>query len=208
MLPVNLRHIILSTFRQFGALGLLSLAIIDSSPIPTFCGPDILTVILVVTRRHPWYEFALCAAIGSTLGAYFTYRLARKAGEAYLEEKFGKVKVQRSLSFFKERGTIILILSSAVPFPFPTSLFFAAAGVSEYPLGKYLPVVAISRGIRYSVVGALTALYGREVGRVLLHPSEHWGWLAGLLGAVLIVSGAGYLLNRHMFVPAHSAPSR
>jgi len=205
---VNLRHLTLSTFRHFGAFGLFVLAVIDSSPVPTFCGPDILMVVLVVSHRHPWYEFAPFAALGSTIGAYLTYRLARKAGEAYLEEKFGKVKVQRSLSFFKERGTIILILSSAVPFPFPTSLFFAAAGVSEYPLGKYLPVVAISRGIRYSVVGALTALYGREVGRVLLHPSEHWGWLAGFLAAILILIGAGYLINRRIFIPAHSAPSR
>jgi len=205
---VNLRRLTLSTFRHFGALGLFALAVIDSSPIPTFCGPDILMVVLVVSHRHPWYEFAPCAAAGSTIGAYFTYRLARKAGQVYLEQKFGKSKVQGSLRFFKERGTIILILSSAVPFPFPTSLFFAAAGASGYPIRKYLPVVCLSRAIRYSIVGALTALYGRQVGRVLLHPAQHWPWLLGFLAAILILSGAGYLLNRHILLPANSAPSR
>lgn len=207
MLQVNLRRLTLSTFRHWGALGLFFLAIIDSSPVPTFCGPDLLMVVLVVARRHPWYEFAPCAAMGSTIGAYLTFRLARKAGQAYLEDKFGKPKVHRYLNFFKDRATLVLIVSSAVPFPFPTSLFFAAAGVSEYQVGRFLAVVALSRGARYSIVGALAARYGREVGHVLLHPAEHWGWLVGFLAVVLILSAGGYLLNRRMFYSVHSAPS-
>src|ERR1700686_5026358 len=48
----------LSIFRHLGAFGLFFLAILDSSPLPTFGGPDILLVILVSTRRNPWYEYA------------------------------------------------------------------------------------------------------------------------------------------------------
>src|ERR1700734_286679 len=47
-----------SVLRHLGALGLFFLAVLDSSPIPTFGGPDILLVILVSTRRNPWYEYA------------------------------------------------------------------------------------------------------------------------------------------------------
>src|SRR5579872_1359371 len=116
---------VFSEFRHLGALGLFVLAILDSSPVPTFGGPDILIAILVATRRNPWYEYAIVATAGSTIGAYITFRLARKAGEAYLESKFGHAKVSASLALFKKFGTGTLVASTAIPFPFPTSLVFA-----------------------------------------------------------------------------------
>jgi membrane protein YqaA with SNARE-associated domain len=76
---VNRGRSFLSTFRHLGALGLFFLTILDSSPVPTFCGPDILLTILVTTHRDPWYEYVAVATVGSTIGAYITFRLARKA---------------------------------------------------------------------------------------------------------------------------------
>src|ERR1700676_5592225 len=90
----------LSTFRHLGALGLFFLTILDSSPIPTFGGPDILLAILVSARRDPGYEYAAMATVGSTIGAYVTFRLARKTGEAYLESKFGQARVAAFLAVF------------------------------------------------------------------------------------------------------------
>ena len=82
-----------TTLRHLGALGLFFLAVLDSSPIPTFGGPDILIAILSATHRNPWYEYAATATAGSVLGAYFTlFRLARHAGAAYLDKKFKKGK--------------------------------------------------------------------------------------------------------------------
>src|ERR1700690_4523904 len=91
----------LSTFRHLGALGLFFLTILDSSPVPTFGGPDILLAILVSTRRDPWYEYAAAATAGSAIGAYITFRLARRAGETYLESKFGRARVSAFLGVFK-----------------------------------------------------------------------------------------------------------
>src|ERR1035438_3084413 len=93
--------------------------------------------------------YAVVATAGSTIGAYLTFRLARKAGEAYLDSKFGQARVSAFLGLFKKWGTGTLVASSAIPFPFPTSLVFAAAGASEYPLGRYLTVVTLSRAVRY-----------------------------------------------------------
>ena len=47
-----------STLRHLGAAGLFFLAILDSSPLPTFGGPDILTAILAASHRPLWYEYA------------------------------------------------------------------------------------------------------------------------------------------------------
>ena len=69
-------------FRHLGALGLFFLAILDSSPLPTFGGPDILTAILAASHRNPWYEYAAVATAGSVIGALLTFRVARRAGSA------------------------------------------------------------------------------------------------------------------------------
>src|SRR5579864_6458012 len=94
-----------SIFRHLGALGLFFLAILDSSPIPTFGGPDILIAILAGSHRGPWYEYAAVATAGSVIGAYLTFRIARKAGSAYLDSKFGEGRVSRFLKVFKKWGT-------------------------------------------------------------------------------------------------------
>jgi membrane protein YqaA with SNARE-associated domain len=193
----------LLTFRHLGALGLFFLTILDSSPIPTFGGPDILLAILVTTRRNPWYEYVVVASIGSTIGAYITFRLARKAGEAYLESKFGLARVSASLAVFRKWGTGTLVASTAIPFPFPTSLVFAAAGASRYRLGNFLAIVAVSRAARYGVIAVVADLYGRHFVRMFQHPTQYWGWLLLFTAAILALIGAGILFNRRLLtVPA------
>ncbi len=188
----------LSTFRHLGAFGLFAFAILDSSPIPTFGGPDILLAILVSTRLDPWYEYAAAATVGSTIGAYITFRLARKAGEAYLESKFGHVRLSAFLGVFQKWGTGTLVATTAIPFPFPTSLVFAAAGASDYRLGKYVVVVVISRGVRYAVIGVVADLFGRHFVRMFQHPTQYWGWFALFTSAVIVLIGAGILINRRL----------
>ena len=76
-------------FLHLGALGLFFVAIIDSAPLPTFGGPDILTAILAAQQRNPWYEYAAFATAGSVLGAWLTFRIASESRfEAYLHSKF------------------------------------------------------------------------------------------------------------------------
>src|SRR5215470_14860087 len=158
----------LSMFRHFGALGLFGLAILDSTPLPTFGGPDILMVILVARHRNPWYEYAAAATVGSVIGAYITFKLAQRAGRAYLETKFGRQRTPRLLKAFDHWGMSVLVASAAIPFPMPTSLFFAAAGASgSYRTASFLGAVTGSRASRYTAVAIVSHLYGRHVIRVL-----------------------------------------
>jgi membrane protein YqaA with SNARE-associated domain len=185
-----------SMFRHLGALGLFFLAILDSSPLPTFGGPDILIAILAGSHRNPWYEYTAVATAGSVIGAYFTFRIARKAGSAYLNSKFGDKRVSSMLKIFEKWGTGTLAASSAIPFPFPTSMFFAAAGASKYRMDRFLAVVAISRAVRYSAIALVADLYGRHFIRMLQHPTQYWRW--SLLFAAIIAGmiSAGILINR------------
>jgi membrane protein YqaA with SNARE-associated domain len=181
-----------------GAAGLFFLAILDSTPLPTFGGPDILLAILAASHRGPWYEYAAVATAGSVIGAYITFRLARKAGEAYLDSKFGQGRVSAFLKLFQQSGTATLVATTAIPLPFPTSMVFAAAGASDYRMSKYLPIVAVCRAARYSAVGIVADLYGRRFIRVLRHPVQYWGWLLVFAALTLGLIAAGILINKRL----------
>ena len=182
-------------FRHMGALGLFLLAIIDSSPIPGFGGPDILTAVLAASHRHPWYEYACVATLGSVIGASITYVLARRVGPTYMRTKFGHKRVASLLELFEKHQTAALATSTAAPLPMPTSVFFAAAGASDYPSHRYIGVVAVCRGARYSAIALVADYLGRRFIHVLRHPGQYWAWLV-LAGAVLAaVLGAAYLIR-------------
>lgn len=189
---------LLATLRHLGAAGLFFLAILDSSPLPTFSGPDILTAILAASHHPLWYEYAAAATAGSVIGAYLTFRLARQAGSAYLDKKFKSGTLRKFLNVFKHWATGTLIASAAIPLPSPTSMFFAAAGASDYPRGRFIAIVTLSRGVRYFGIAYIAAHYGRRFLRVLRHPFQHWGWLLFfvlLTGALVI---GGMMLSRRL----------
>ena len=194
----NRGHSFATMFRHLGALGLFFLAILDSSPLPTFGGPDILTAILAATHRNPWYEYAAVATAGSVIGAFLTFRLARRAGSAYLQSKFANRKLDSILSFFHKWGTGALAVSTAVPFPFPTSVLFAAAGASDYGVGRFLTVVIICRSARYTFIAIIADHYGRHFVRVLRHPSQYWGWLLLFAAVIFTLTMAGIAVNRRL----------
>lgn len=185
-------------FRHLGALGLFFLAILDSSPLPTFGGPDILIAILAASHRDPWYEYAAVTTAGSIIGACLTFRLARKAGSAYMNSKFGEGRVSRLLAIFKRRGTGILVASTAIPFPFPTSMFFAAAGASDYPAGQFIAVVAVCRTVRYAAIAIVADRYGRPFIRIFRHPTQYWGWLLVCAVVIFSMTTAGILINKRL----------
>jgi len=189
---------LLTTLRHLGAAGLFFLAILDSSPLPTFAGPDILTAILAAAHHPLWYEYAASATAGSVIGAYLTYRIARRAGSAYLDRKFKKGTLSKVLKLFKRWGTGTLVASAAIPLPTPTSMFFAAAGASDYPRGKFIAVVALSRTARYFGIAYLASHYGRQLLRVLRHPLQHWGWLLLFVVLTGVVVMAGLMVTRRL----------
>ena len=184
--------------RHLGGLGLFLLAIVDSSPIPTFGGLDILTAILAARQREPWYYYAAVATAGSVIGAYLTFRMARKAGLDYLNRKFRKRKVARLLKYFQRWGTGALVVSTVVPLPFPTSTFFAVAGALDYPLRTFIVVVALGRAVRYGAIAAIASYYGRRFVVGLRHLGQHSGWLLAIAAAVIIAMTAAIVMRKRL----------
>jgi membrane protein YqaA with SNARE-associated domain len=49
---------------------------------------DILTIVLSARKKELWLYYAFMATMGSVIGGYVTYRLARKGGKETIERKF------------------------------------------------------------------------------------------------------------------------
>lgn len=194
-------------FRHFGAPGLLLLAILDATPIPTLGGPDILNMILAARHADPWYYYGAAATLGSVIGAYLAFRTARGAGSAYLERVFGGRRVAIVLKYFQKWGTGILALSCFFPFPFPTSAFFAAAGVLNYPAERFIAVVAVARAGRYFVLAALASHYGRSFIHIVRHPGEHTGWFVAIIGGAAVLAAGALLIMQKIAADESAGPT-
>ena len=116
----------------------------------------------------------------------------------YLHSKFGHRKLDAILSFFHKWGTGAIAVSTGVPFPWPTSVLFAAAGASNYGVGRFLTVVTICRGARYAFIAIIADHYGRHFIRALRHPAQHWGWLLLFAAVIFSLIMAGIVLNRRL----------
>jgi membrane protein YqaA with SNARE-associated domain len=187
-----------AVLRSFGTVGLLALAVLDSSPLPTLGGLDVVIVVLAARHLQPWYYYALVATAGAVIGSFITHSLARKAGEAYLARKFGKRTVRRLLGFVRQWGGGTVIGATLMPPPFPATVVLAAAGVLNYPARRYLGAVALGRGLRYSLLALAAARYGRHFVRLVLHPQRYLGWLALVAVLVIATVTAGVLMWRWM----------
>ena len=120
---------------------------------------------------------------------------------AYLERNFQHKALSTMFSLSRTWGSGALVLSTVLPLPFPTSVFFVAAGASNCRTRRFLTVVALSRAVRYTAIAVIADYYGRHFVHALRHPQECWRWL--LLSSVVLFTLviAGILLNRR-FVAA------
>ena len=73
---------------QLGGLGFIPLGILDDSVIPLPGSMDVLTLFLSTRKEQFWLYYALMATVGSVIGGFLTYRLARKGGKKTLARRF------------------------------------------------------------------------------------------------------------------------
>jgi membrane protein YqaA with SNARE-associated domain len=156
--------------RSLGGVGLLLLGIVDSSVIPTFGSLDLLMAILAVKNRDLWPYYAAASTVGSLLGAYITYRMSARAGEAWLERRLGKKRSGQVQRLLERWGFAAVFVSCIAPPPFPTSPFFVAAGALRYPQGRFVSAVLTGRALRYAVIASLAAKYSHALLRFLRRP--------------------------------------
>ena len=148
---------------HLGGLGFIPLGLLDSSVIPLPGSMDVLTIILSARKQELWLYYALMATIGSVIGGYVTYRLARKGGKETLERKFSARTLEKVYRIFGRWGFGAIAIAALLPPPVPMVPFLFAAGAMQYSVGKFLVALTVGRIVRYSLLAFLAAHYGRQM---------------------------------------------
>ena len=148
---------------HLGGLGFIPLGLIDSSVIPLPGSMDVLTIFLSARKPELWLYYALMATVGSVIGGYVTYRLARKGGKETLERKFPAQRLEKVYKIFHRWGFGTIAVAALWPPPMPLVPFLFAAGATQYSVKRFLLALTLGRAVRYSVLAYLGARYGRHV---------------------------------------------
>ena len=148
---------------HLGGLGFIPLGLLDSSVLPLPGSMDVLTIVLSARHGELWSYYALMATIGSLVGGYVTYRLARKGGKETLARKFPRRKLEKVYKMFGRWGFGAIAIPALLPPPVPMVPFVLAAGAMQYSVGKFLAALTLGRTVRYSILAYLAARYGRQM---------------------------------------------
>jgi membrane protein YqaA with SNARE-associated domain len=177
-----------------GGPGLFVVAFLDSSFISLPQINDLLVVLMVVGNKPLMPYYALMATAGSVAGCYVLYLIAGRGGEAFLARRLKRGHIERALAIYRKRGVLALMVPALLPPPAPFKLFVLLAGVAEVRPLAFVASIAIARGLRYLVIGALAVWYG-DLALDLLrdHGREVAIWVAVFIVAAAL---AWWLLRR------------
>src|SRR5262245_45524284 len=145
---------------SLGGPGLALVSFLDSSflSLPEVC--DILIVVMTVQHPGRWLYYGLMSTLGSVIGCYILYALARKGGEGFLRKRFRESHVQKGLRVFQKYGLLAIIVPSLLPPPTPFKIFVLLAGVANVRPVTFLIAITIGRGLRYVGEAWLAYAYG------------------------------------------------
>ena len=186
---------------KLGGPGLALVSFLDSSFLSLPEVSDVLIVVLVIQHPARWLYYAAMTTLGSVVGCYALYALARKGGEAALRRRFHERHIDRGLTVFRKYGLLAVIVPSILPPPTPFKIFVLLAGVSGVRPLTFISAIAIGRGFRYGAEALLAYWYGERATQFIQDNLPVVSvWLAGLV----FVAGVIYFLWRRRRSPANA----
>jgi membrane protein YqaA with SNARE-associated domain len=191
----TLEHSVRRWLIHLGALGFIPLGLLDSSIVPLPGSMDVLTIILAARDPELWFYYAVVATIGSVLGGFVTYRLARKGGEKSLEKRLSVKAMKRVVNLFERWGFAAIAIPALLPPPMPLVPFLLAAGAMQYSVKKFLLAMALGRIARYTILAYLAARYGRKMLPFLL---QHGHPVLAVFVGVIVTAALVYLVFREI----------
>jgi len=145
-----------------GGIGLFVIALLDSSFLSFPQVNDLLIIVLSTTypARMPYY--ASMTTVGSLIGCFMLYAVARRGGESLLRKRLKGRYVDRALELYQRYGLLAVVVPALLPPPVPFKVFVLLAGAAAVAPWRFGVAVIIGRGIRYFGQGYLAVLYGDE----------------------------------------------
>jgi len=166
-----------------GIPGLFLVSFLDSAGVPLPGGVDLVVMLLSWQRPSLFFLIALVAALGSTVGCFVLYRIARTGGNAMMsrfpadKQEWVKEKVRRN-------DTLAVSVAMLGPPPFPTKLFILVAGIVRMDWRRFLVAVFVGRLMRFLGEAYLAVKLGDRAADTL---KDHYPAIAGVLFATVVL---------------------
>jgi membrane protein YqaA with SNARE-associated domain len=171
-----------------GGPGLFLLSFLDSSFLSFPEVTDILIVVLVVKHPERFLWYSIMPTLGSILGSYILFALARRGGEAFLRRRMSPANVERAFATVRRYGVLAVAVPSIMPPPVPFKIFVLAAGAARVRPMEFLLAVSLGRGVRYIGEAVLALWYGQAaLDFMQVHGKTVSLWLAVIIA---VLSGA------------------
>jgi membrane protein YqaA with SNARE-associated domain len=148
---------------------------IDASIIPLALpgSTDLLLLWLVSHNGNPWLLVSSAVA-GSLAGAYTTWSIGKKGGQAALE-RWVPARILKSIVGWVKRHPILAVFFPPIlPPPIPLAPFLLASGALGVSRRAFLLTFGAARTLRYSLVAWLAVKYGRHIVRTWSGTLEKW----------------------------------
>jgi membrane protein YqaA with SNARE-associated domain len=158
------------------------MGIMDSSFLFLPFGNDLLVVGLVARHHEGYLLYVLSAVCGSTLGVLLLDLVARKGGEAGVQKVAGQKRFEYLKRKIAERGGAAIVVGCLAPPPFPFTMVVATNSALGYPRKRLLLTVAVSRAVRFLILGWLAIKFGRTILRIA--NSEPFKW--AMIGFIVL----------------------
>ena len=176
----------------FGLPGLFLIAFLDSAGVPLPGGVDLVIMLLSWQRPPLFIVIAVIAAIGSTLGCFVLYRIARVGGDAMLA-RFPKERQEWVTEKVRRNDILAVLVAVLGPPPFPTKLFILVAGVVRMDWRRFVAAVFVGRFIRFAGEAYLAVRLGDRAMETL---RQHYGTIAVALAVGVVLFLVGRRLTR------------
>jgi membrane protein YqaA with SNARE-associated domain len=174
---------------QLGGIGLIPLGLLDSSVVPLPGSMDVLTIVLAARDPKLWPYYAGMATLGSVIGAWVTFRLARKGGKETLKRKISVSRAKHVTNIFSRWGFWSIAIAALLPPPVPLVPFVIAAGAAQYSTQKFLTALTLGRVVRYSALALLAVHYGRRIISYVTHRGHPYLYVT--LGTIIVIGLIG-----------------
>lgn len=179
---------------ELGGIGLFVIALLDSSFLSFPQVNDLLIIVLSTKypERMPYY--AGMTTIGSLIGCFLLYGVARRGGEVFLRKRLKGRYVDRAIELYQRHGLLAVVVPALLPPPVPFKVFVLLAGAAAVSPIRFAIAVGIGRGIRYFGQGYLAVLYGEQAAEFMREHGTELG--IGLAVTALAIGAAVFFLRR------------
>jgi len=166
----------------YGGWGIFLMSFLDASFVPFPVLNDLALILLAA--KHPGRApiYALQSTVGSLLGCYLLYGIARGGGK-FLHRKSTSAAITRAERWLARNDFVALLVACLLPPPAPLKLFVITAGVLRVDAVHFGAALLVGRSLRFAADAWLGARYGAHAEAYL---RQNFVW-ASLAAVVLVI---------------------